>query len=126
LSALTREIREGMAVFDASGHCIGDVEALTDGYFFLTREPLLPLVKERIVVDASASVVSVDASGVHLRHDRQELLARQMRPPNAQSSRQVSPGEDASSIHRGDEDHRPFDVDDLKQQEKASEHPRRG
>jgi hypothetical protein len=102
-----------MAVFDASGHRIGYVEALSDGHFFLTREPLLPLVKERIVVEASASVVSVDAGGVHLRHDRQELLAHQMRPAHSQSSRQVSAGEDTSSIRRGDEDNRPLDRDDL-------------
>ena len=103
-----------MAVFDASGRRIGSVESISDRHFFLTREPLLPLVKERIVVDASASVASVDANGVHLRHDRQELLAQHMRPRDAQSSRQVSPGEDTSSIRRGDEDHRPLDADDLK------------
>ena len=121
MGALTREIREGMTVFDASGHQIGYVESLTEDHFFLTREPVLPLVKERIVVDASASVVSVDASGVHLRHDRQDLLARQMRAPDSQSSRQVSPGQDTSSIHRGDEDHRPLDADDLRERQKASQ-----
>jgi hypothetical protein len=115
-----------MAVFDASGHRIGYVEVLSDGHFFLTREPVLPLVKERIVVDASASVVSVDATGVHLRHDRQELLAHGTRPADAKSSRQVSPGEDTASVHRGDEDHRPLDADDLKQQQKTSGGPRTG
>lgn len=109
-----------MAVFDGSGRPIGYVESLSGGHFFLTREPLLPLVKERIVVDASASVASVDANGVHLRHDRQELLAHHMRPRGAQSSRQVSPGEDTSSIRRGDEDHRPLDADDLREERKAS------
>ena len=113
-----------MTVFDASGHRIGYVEALSEGHFFLTREPALPLVKERIVVEASASVVSVDATGVHLRHDRQELLAHQMRPPQSQSSRQVSPGEDTSSIHRGDEDRRPLDADDLREKQKTSGGPR--
>jgi len=98
-----------MEVFDAGGHSVGYVESPSNGYFFLTRESLLPLVTERIVVDVSASVVSVDARGVHLRHDRPELLARQARPPGAQSSRQVSPGEDTSTIRRGDEDRRPLD-----------------
>ena len=124
MNAVTREIREGMAVFDASGHRIGYVEIVSDEHFFLTHEPLLPLVKERIVVDAAASVASVNASGVHLRHDRQELLAHQMRPAHAKSSHQVSPGEDTSSIRRGDEDHRPLDADDLKEQRKASRGPR--
>ena len=124
MNVVTREIREGMAVFDASGHRIGYVEILGDEHFFLTHEPPIPLVKERIVVDAAASVASVNASGVHLRHDRQELLAHQTRPPDAKSSRQVSPGEDTSSIRRGDEDHRPLDADDLQKQRKASEGPR--
>ena len=114
-----QELREGMAVFDAAGRRVGHVEDLRHGHFFLTRETLIPLVKERIVVDASVSVASVDADGAHLRHDRQELLARQMRPPEAQSSRQVAPGQDVSSIHRGDEDRRELDADDLRQRGEA-------
>jgi hypothetical protein len=112
------EIREGMAVFDETGRKIGEVEDLRDGHFFLTHTPTIPLVKERIAVDAAASVASVDADGVHLRHDRLELLARQMRPPESQSSRQVAPGEDASSIRRGDEDRRPLDTDDIRDEQR--------
>ncbi len=104
------ELREGLAVFDPSGRVIGEVEDLRDGHFFLTREPAIPLVKERIVVDAAASVASVDADGVHLRHDREELLRRQLRPAEVLSSRQVAPGEDPSHLHRGDEDRRPADT----------------
>ena len=104
----SEEIREGMAVFDPAGRPVGHVESLQGGYFFLTHEPRIPLLIERIAVDASASVASVDLGGVHLRYGRQELLARQMRPRAAQSSHQVAPGEDISSVHRGDEDHRPL------------------
>jgi hypothetical protein len=117
----SEEIREGMAVFDPPGRCLGYVETPTGEYFFLTRESKIPLVKERIVVEAEISVASVDARGVHLRHDRDELLARQMRPREAQSSRQVSPGEDVSSVHRGDEDTRPLDPDDLRAQRREVE-----
>lgn len=105
------ELREGMAVYDVAGRHLGKLEDLRDGHFFLTRAFL---VKERIVVDAAASVAFVDADGVHLRSDRRELLARQMRPPESQSSRQVGPGEDAGSLHRGDEDRRQLDADDLR------------
>lgn len=115
------EICEGMAVFDPPGRCLGYVEAFTGEYFFLTRESKIPLVKERIVVEAEASVTSVDAQGVHLRHNRDELLARQMRPRESASSRQVSPGEDVSSVHRGDEDTRPLDHDDLQAQRRERE-----
>jgi hypothetical protein len=66
------------------------------------------------VVDADASVSSVDEAGVHLRHDRQQLLARQMRPPETKSSHQVAAGEDVGSLHRGDEDSRPLDSDDVR------------
>lgn len=110
-----------MAVFDPSGRRIGYVESLHNGHFFLTRETLLPLVRERIVVDASASVASVDAQGAHLRHDRQELLGRQLRPPEARSSHQLSPGEDPSSIRRGDEDRRPLDSDDPRAERRAAD-----
>jgi len=107
------EIREGMAVFDPTGRRMGRVETLRNGHFFLTHETLIPLVQERIVVDADRSVVSVDVDGVHLRHDRRDLVALHARPRDAQSSRQVAPGEDISSVHRGDEDRRPLDHDDL-------------
>jgi len=117
----SEEIQEGMAVFDPAGRPVGHVESFQGGYFFLTHEPKIPLLTERIVVDANASVASVDRSGVHLRYDRQELLARQMRPRDAQSSRQVAPGEDISSVHRGDEDHRPLDNDDLRAQRRDRE-----
>ena len=80
------------------------MEAPTGAYFFLTHDTKIPLVRERIVVDVEASVASVDDEGVHLRHDREELLARQLRPRDAKSSRQVAHGEDVSSVHRGDED----------------------
>jgi hypothetical protein len=110
------QIREGMAVFDSTGKRAGRVEALRSGHFFLTRETLIPLVQERIVVDAALSVASVDADGVHLRHDRQELLTLNARPRDAQSSHQVAPGEDISAVHRGDEDRRPLDHDDVRAQ----------
>lgn len=113
------EIQEGLAVLDSTGRRIGSVETPTGAYFFLTHDSN-PLVRERIVVDVVASVDSVDDEGVHLRHDREELLARQMRPRDAKSSRQVAHGEDVSSVHRGDEDRRPLDADDLRQQ--RSEH----
>lgn len=107
------DIREGVPVVDATGRRIGHVEQLRDGHFLLTHTPLVPLVKEHIVVDVAESVASVDAGGVHLRHTRDELLERQMRPPEVQSSRQVPPGEDPRSVRRGDEDRRPLDGDDL-------------
>jgi len=112
----TAEIREGLAVLDSTGRRIGTVETPTEGYFFLTHDSKIPLVRERIVVDVAASVHSVDDEGVHLRHDREELLARQLRPRDTKSSRQVAPNEDVSSVHRGDEDRRPLDADDLRQQ----------
>jgi len=99
-------LREGMVVFDPSGHPIGTVESPTDGHFFVTHTPLVPLVTERIVVDAEASVARVDAAGVHLRHDTHQLLVRQSRPLESLSSHQLEPGEDPSQLHRGDEDHR--------------------
>ena len=98
------EIREGQAVLDSTGRRIGVVETPTGAYFFLTHDTKIPLVRERIVVDVEASVDSVDDEGVHLRHDREELLARQLRPRDAKSSHQVAHGEDVSSVHRGDED----------------------
>jgi len=112
-----QEIREGMTVFDATGRNVGHVETLADGHFFLTHDSTIPLVRERIVVDAEASVASVEADGVHLRHDRQELLSMNSRPRDSKSSHQVAPGEDVSSVRRGDEDHRPLDHDDLRAQD---------
>jgi len=109
-----QEIREGMAVFDPTGRNVGQVEALRNGHFFLTHQPKIPLVRERIVVDAETSVASVDANGVHLRHDRQDLLSMKSRPRESKSSRQLAAGEDVSSVHRGDEDRRPLDHDDLR------------
>jgi len=103
-----------MAVFDVTGRKLGKVQDLRDGHFFLTHTSL---VKERIVVDAAASVASVDADGVHLRSDREELLARQMRAPETQSSGQVGQGEDAGHLRRGDEDGRQLDADELRQQD---------
>ncbi len=114
------QIREGMAVFDVTGRKLGRVEDLRDGHFFLTRALL---VTERIVVDAAASVASVDDRGVHLRSDRDELLTRRVRPPETQSFRQVAPGEDATGIHRGDEDRRQLDSDDVRREEKAARGP---
>ncbi|HSP20563.1 MAG TPA: hypothetical protein VLQ79_13660, partial [Myxococcaceae bacterium] len=99
-----------MAVFDVTGRHLGKVEDLRERHFFLT---LTSLVKERIVVDAEASVASVDATGVHLRSDREELLSRQMRPQEVQSSRQVGPGEDAGQLRRGDEERRQLDPDEV-------------
>jgi hypothetical protein len=116
-----QEIREGMAVFDSAGRRVGHVEASRHGHFFLTHEAAIPLSKERIVVDADASVASVDKDGVHLRHDRQELLALSIRPRDSQSSRQVAPGEDVSSVHRGDEDRRPLDTGELREQRREQE-----
>ncbi len=103
-----------MAVFDTTGRRVGEVEAPTGEHFFLARDSKIPVVRERIVVDVEASVESVDDEGVHLRHDRQELLARQTRPRDAKSSHQVLSGDDVSSVRRGDEDHRPLDADDLR------------
>jgi hypothetical protein len=99
-------LREGATVFDPSGHRIGHVESPTEGHFFVTHTPLVPLVTERIVVDVAASVERVDAAGVHLRHDTHQLLLRQLRPPESLSSHQLEPGEDPTQLHRGDEDHR--------------------
>jgi hypothetical protein len=110
------QIREGMTVFDPTGRDVGHVETLADGHFFLTRDTKIPLVRERIVVDAETSVSSVGGDGVHLRHDRQELLLMNSRPRDSKSSHQVAPGEDVSSVHRGDEDHRPLDHDDHRAQ----------
>lgn len=112
-----------MAVFDVTGRKLGRVEDLRDGHFFLTHALL---VTERIVVDAAVSVAYVDAQGVHLRSDREDLLTRLTRPPESQSSRQVAPGEDATSIHRGDEDRRPLDADDVRREEKAAHGPQVG
>ena len=111
---MERDITKGMAVFDTTGRNVGRVEAPTGAYFFLTHDTKIPVVRERIVVDVEASVESVDDDGVHLRHDREELLAQQSRPRDAKSSRQVAPGEDVASVHRGDEDRRPLDADDLR------------
>ena len=115
------KIQDGMAVFDPSGRRVGEVEAFSNGHFFVTHEMLIPLAKERIVVDADASVLSVEADGVHLRHDRQELLTLNVRPRDSQSSHQVAPGEDVSSLHRGDEDRRPLDADDVRAQRREQE-----
>ena len=119
------KIREGMAVFDPPGKHLGQVEAPVEtpngGYFFLTHESKIPLVTERIAVEVDASVATVDDRGVHLRHNRDELLARQLRPRESKSSRQVAPGEDVSSVHRGDEDQRPLDHDDVKAQRQEKE-----
>ena len=92
------------------------METPTDGYFFLAYYSRFLWCRERIVVDVEASVRTVDDEGVHLRHDCEELLARQMRPRDTKSSRQVAPGEDVLSVHRGDEDRRPLDADDVRQQ----------
>ena len=113
------KIHDGMAVFDPSGRRVGEVEAFSNGHFFVTHE--MPLATERIVVDADASVLSVEADGVHLRHDRQELLTLNARPRDSQSSRQVAPGEDVSSLHRGDEDRRPLDADDARAERRDEE-----
>ena len=99
-------LRNGMVVFDPSGHPIGEVESLTGEHFFVSHVPLIPLVTERIVVDVGASVERVDTDGVHLRHDRHQLLLRQLRPPESLSSHQLEPGEHPSQLHRGDEDRR--------------------
>ena len=117
-------LREGMSVFDPSGRRVGEVETLRNGYFFLTHTSRVPLVQDRIVVNAADSVERVDASGVHLRHDRQDLLARQMRPPEAKNLREVSPGEDVSQLHRGDEERRQLDRDDLRDRKSGGEAPR--
>jgi hypothetical protein len=117
----SQDIREGMAVFDSTGRRTGHVESLREGHFFLVYEPTVPLVKERIVVNVADSVAGVDKDGVHLRHERLELLSRQMRPRESQSSVQVAPGEDVSSLHRGDEDRRPLDADDLREQRQEQE-----
>jgi hypothetical protein len=114
------QIREGMTVFDVAGRKLGRVEDLRGGHFFLTRARL---VAERIVVDVAASVASVDDQGVHLRSDREELLTRRVRPPETQSSRQVAPGEDATGIHRGDEDRRQLDSGDVRREENAARGP---
>jgi len=111
-----QEIREGMTVFDSTGQNVGFVETLRNGHFFLTHDSKIPLVRERIVVDAETSVASVEADGVHLRHDRQDLLLKNSRPRDSKSSHQVAPGEDVSSVHRGDEDRRPLDHDDARAQ----------
>lgn len=111
-----QEIREGMTVFDPAGRNVGHVEIVRNGHFFLTRDTLIPVVRERIVVDADTSVSSVDDAGVHLRYDRQGLLLMKSRPRDSKSSRQVAPGEDISAVHRGDEDRRPLDHDDLRAQ----------
>ena len=108
------ELREGMPVFDPSGRRVGVVESLRSGYFFLTHTSFVPLVQDRIVVNAADSVERVDELGVHLRHDRQDLLAHQMRPPEAKNLREVSPGEDVSHLQRGDEERRQLDRGDLK------------
>jgi hypothetical protein len=107
-------IQEGMAVFDSTGRRVGEVETPAGEHFFLARDSMIPVVRERIVVDVKASVEAVDEEGVHLRHDRQELLARQTRPRDSKSSHGVGASEDISSVHRGDEDHRPLDADDLR------------
>jgi hypothetical protein len=114
------QIREGMAVFDVAGRELGRVEDLRDGHFFLTRALL---VTERIVVDVAASVASVDDQGVYLRSDREELLTLRVRPPETQSSHQVAAGEDAAGIHRGDEDRRQLDSDDVRREENAARGP---
>jgi hypothetical protein len=106
------DLREGMAVFDPAGHRVGRVESLHDGHFFVTHTPRLPLVVERIAVDAADSVESVDAAGVHLRHDRHQLLMLDERPRESLSSRQVAPGEDPTALQRGDEDRGPLETDD--------------
>ncbi len=111
-----QEIHEGMTVFDTAGRDVGFVEIVRNGHFFLTHDTKIPLVRERIVVDADTSVASVDAKGVHLRYDRQELLLMKARPRDSKSSHQVAPGEDVSSVHRGDEDRRPLDHEDLRAQ----------
>ena len=116
-----QEIREGMTVFDPAGRNIGHVEIMRNGHFFLTRDTLIPVVRERIVVDADTSVTSVDAAGVHLRYDRQGLLLMKSRPRDSKSSHEVAPGADISAVHRGDEDRRPLDQGDLLAQRKDRE-----
>ena len=108
------ELREGMPVFDPSGRRIGVVESLRNGHFFLTHTSFVPLVQDRSVVNAADSVERVDDSGAHLRHDRQDLLALQMRAPEAKNLREVSPGEDISHLHRGDEERRALDHGDVR------------
>ena len=108
-----QEIREGMTVFDPAGRNIGHVEVIRNGHFFLTHDTLIPVVRERIVVDADTSVTKVDAAGVHLRYNRLGLLSMKARPPDSKSSHEVAPGQDISSVHRGDEDRRPLDHDEL-------------
>jgi hypothetical protein len=110
---MDQHIQDGMAVFDSTGRRVGEVETPTREHFFLARDSMIPVVRERIVVDVEASVESVDDAGVHLRHDRQELLARQTRPRDSKSSHEVRAHDDVSSVHRGNEDHRPLDADDL-------------
>ena len=107
-------LRDGMTVFDPSGHPIGDVESFTGEHFFVSHTPLVPLVTERIVVDVGASVERVGADGVHLRHDRHQLLLRQLRPVESLSSHQIEPGEDPSQLHRGDEDHRSVETNEAR------------
>ena len=116
-----QEIREGMTVFDPAGRDIGHVEIIRNGHFFLTHDTLIPVVRERIVVDADTSVARVDAAGVHLRHGRHELLALNARPRDSKSSHGVTAGEDVSGVHRGDEDRRPLDQDDLRAQRREQE-----
>jgi hypothetical protein len=116
-----QEIHEGMTVFDPAGRNVGHVEIIRNGHFFLTRDTLIPVVTERIVVDADRSVASVDAAGVHLRQDRQGLLMMNSRPRDSKSSHALAPGEDVSSVHRGDEDRRPLDHDDARAQRQDSE-----
>ena len=116
-----QEIHEGMAVFDPAGRNIGHVEVIRNGHFFLTHDTLIPVVRERIVVDADTSVTRVDAAGVHLRHNRLGLLSMKARPPDSKSSHEVAPGQDISSVHRGDEDRRPLDHDELNAQRKDRE-----
>jgi hypothetical protein len=66
-----------MVVVDASGRRIGYVEIASSdrAHSSFTREPLLPLVKERIVVGRLGLGGLGGRQRVHLRHDRQELLS---------------------------------------------------
>jgi hypothetical protein len=104
------EIREGMPVVDASGRRLGLVESLTAEHFFVTRTSL---VETRIVANRD-EVEDVVEGEVHLKIDRDTLLAAHRRPPGNQSSVQVSPQQSGvEQLQRGDEDRRSLDQDDL-------------
>jgi hypothetical protein len=107
---MNSEIREGMPVVDATGHRIGQVESLTAEHFFVTRTSL---VETRIVANRDEVEDVVDGE-VHLRVDRETLLAAHRRPPGDESSVQVSPHQPGvEQLQSGDEDRRNLDQDDV-------------